>query len=97
MCGHQVKELVNAKGLFSFYEDGHQECCRARKVLYRHTMPCTRALYRHIGVWPICDNYMTIDTSACVRGAGAPAPQAAEDSEGLDYRPEEGSVPWHPR
>lgn len=28
----EVKELVNAKGLFSFYEDGHQECCRARKV-----------------------------------------------------------------
>ena len=25
-------ELVNAKGMFSFYEDGHQECCRVRKV-----------------------------------------------------------------
>jgi hypothetical protein len=25
-------ELVRAKGLFSFYEDGHQECCRVRKV-----------------------------------------------------------------
>lgn len=28
----EVMELVNEKGLFSFYEDGHQECCRVRKV-----------------------------------------------------------------
>lgn len=28
----EVEALVNEKGLFSFYEDGHQECCRARKV-----------------------------------------------------------------
>lgn len=28
----EVLELVNEKGLFSFYEDGHQECCRVRKV-----------------------------------------------------------------
>lgn len=28
----EVLDLVNEKGLFSFYEDGHQECCRARKV-----------------------------------------------------------------
>jgi adenylyl-sulfate reductase (glutathione) len=27
-----VKELVNAKGMFSFYEDGHKECCGVRKV-----------------------------------------------------------------
>jgi len=25
-------ELVRTKGMFSFYEDGHQECCRIRKV-----------------------------------------------------------------
>lgn len=25
-------QLVSAKGLFSFYEDGHQECCALRKV-----------------------------------------------------------------
>lgn len=25
-------ELVRTKGMFSFYEDGHQECCRVRKV-----------------------------------------------------------------
>lgn len=28
----ETMELVRAKGMFSFYEDGHQECCRARKV-----------------------------------------------------------------
>jgi len=27
-----VKDLVNEKGLFSFYEDGHKECCGVRKV-----------------------------------------------------------------
>ncbi len=28
----QVRQLVNAKGLFSFYRDGHQECCQIRKT-----------------------------------------------------------------
>ncbi|KAL6330582.1 hypothetical protein AAG906_040513 [Vitis piasezkii] len=28
----EVQALVRNKGLFSFYEDGHQECCRIRKV-----------------------------------------------------------------
>jgi phosphoadenosine phosphosulfate reductase len=27
-----VEQLVRAKGLFSFYRDGHEECCRIRKV-----------------------------------------------------------------
>ncbi|CAN7000667.1 unnamed protein product [Brassica oleracea var. botrytis] len=27
----EVQGLVRNKGLFSFYEDGHQECCRVRK------------------------------------------------------------------
>ncbi len=27
-----VEKLVNAKGLFSFYQDGHGECCGIRKV-----------------------------------------------------------------
>jgi adenylyl-sulfate reductase (glutathione) len=35
----EVEELVRTKGLFSFYEDGHQECCRIRKV-----RPLRRAL-----------------------------------------------------
>ena len=34
-----VQNLVRAKGYFSFYEDGHQECCAIRKV-----EPLTRAL-----------------------------------------------------
>jgi len=28
----ETTELVRAKGMFSFYEDGHQECCRVRKA-----------------------------------------------------------------
>lgn len=35
----EVQDLVRRKGLFSFYEDGHQECCRVRKV-----RPLRRAL-----------------------------------------------------
>src|SRR5690554_3151061 len=27
-----VQDLVSKKGLFSFYEDGHSECCGIRKV-----------------------------------------------------------------
>jgi adenylyl-sulfate reductase (glutathione) len=29
---NELIEFVNEKGLFSFFEDGHQECCRVRKV-----------------------------------------------------------------
>ncbi len=28
-----VQQLVKAKGLYSFYQDGHQECCGIRKVV----------------------------------------------------------------
>ena len=28
----ECMDLVRSKGMFSFYEDGHQECCRVRKV-----------------------------------------------------------------
>lgn len=30
--GEAVRQLVNEKGLFSFYEDNHQECCAIRKI-----------------------------------------------------------------
>ena len=40
-----VEELVRAKGLFSFYKDGHKECCGIRKV-----EPLVRAL-RSRGAW----------------------------------------------
>ena len=29
----QVQQLVQEKGLFSFYQDGHKECCSIRKVI----------------------------------------------------------------
>lgn len=38
----KVEELVRKKGLFSFYEDGHGECCGIRKV-----EPLRRALSSH--------------------------------------------------
>lgn len=39
-----LEDLVRRKGLFSFYEDGHAECCGIRKV-----EPLKRALARHKG------------------------------------------------
>jgi phosphoadenosine phosphosulfate reductase len=30
--GDAVRQLVSAKGLFSFYEDDHKECCGIRKI-----------------------------------------------------------------
>lgn len=40
-----LEELVKAKGLFSFYEDGHHECCGIRKV-----EPLKRKL-AHLDAW----------------------------------------------
>jgi phosphoadenosine phosphosulfate reductase len=40
-----VQKLVHEKGLFSFYKDGHKECCGVRKV-----EPLTRAL-RPLAAW----------------------------------------------
>jgi phosphoadenosine phosphosulfate reductase len=40
-----VQALVRAKGLFSFYKDGHKECCSIRKV-----EPLIRAL-KPLGAW----------------------------------------------
>ncbi len=40
-----VEELVREKGLFSFYRDGHQECCAIRKV-----EPLKRAL-NSVNAW----------------------------------------------
>jgi phosphoadenosine phosphosulfate reductase len=41
----RLDELVKAKGLFSFYEDGHHECCGIRKV-----EPLKRKL-AHLDAW----------------------------------------------
>lgn len=38
----RVEELVRSKGLFSFYKDGHHECCSIRKV-----EPLRRALSKY--------------------------------------------------
>ncbi len=36
---NQLEKFVNNKGLFSFYQDGHQECCGIRKVMpLRHKL-----------------------------------------------------------
>ncbi|HUZ46790.1 MAG TPA: phosphoadenylyl-sulfate reductase [Terriglobia bacterium] len=40
-----VENLVKAKGLYSFYKDGHKECCGVRKV-----EPLRRAL-KHLDAW----------------------------------------------
>ena len=32
-----VEELVREKGLFSFYEDGHTQCCGIRKIAFART------------------------------------------------------------
>src|SRR3990172_11662646 len=40
-----VEKLVREKGLFSFYRDGHKECCDVRKV-----EPLRRAL-SSLGAW----------------------------------------------
>ncbi len=42
----ETKELVRKKGMFSFYEDGHQECCRVRKARPAPTpRPSARAAF----------------------------------------------------
>jgi len=46
----ECMDFVRTKGMFSFYEDGHQECCRVRKV---HTSRASRVCMHHGGlsVW----------------------------------------------
>ena len=41
----QVNKLINNKGLYSFYEDGHEECCNIRKV-----EPLRKKL-KHLNAW----------------------------------------------
>ncbi|KAG8099865.1 hypothetical protein GUJ93_ZPchr0013g37855 [Zizania palustris] len=70
----EVQELVRAKGLFSFYEDGHQECCRVRKV-----RPLRRAL-RGLRAWITGQRK---DQSPGTR-ASIPVVQVDPSFEGLD-------------
>lgn len=81
----EVEELVREKGLFSFYEDGHQECCRVRKV-----RPLRRAL-KGLKAW------ITGQRKDQSPGTRSNVPVVQEDPafEGLDGGP--GSlVKWNP-
>ncbi|PWZ14776.1 putative 5'-adenylylsulfate reductase 1, chloroplastic [Zea mays] len=81
----EVQELVRTKGLFSFYEDGHQECCRVRKV-----RPLRRAL-KGLRAWITGQRK---DQSPGTR-ASIPLVQVDPSFEGLDGGA--GSlVKWNP-
>ncbi|KAL2609886.1 hypothetical protein R1flu_028459 [Riccia fluitans] len=73
----EVEALVRAKGLFSFYEDGHQECCRVRKV-----RPLRRAL-KGLRAWITGQRR---DQSPGTR-ANVPVVQVDPAFEGLDGGP----------
>jgi adenylyl-sulfate reductase (glutathione) len=81
----EVEELVRTKGLFSFYEDGHQECCRVRKV-----RPLRRAL-KGLRAWITGQRK---DQSPGTR-ASVPVVQVDPAFEGMDGGP--GSlIKWNP-
>ena len=81
----EVQELVRTKGLFSFYEDGHQECCRVRKV-----RPLRRAL-KGLRAWITGQRK---DQSPGTR-ASIPLVQVDPSFEGLDSGA--GSlIKWNP-
>ncbi|XP_068643014.1 5'-adenylylsulfate reductase 3, chloroplastic-like [Aristolochia californica] len=81
----EVQGLVRSKGLFSFYEDGHQECCRVRKV-----RPLRRAL-KGLRAWITGQRK---DQSPGTR-AHIPVVQVDPSFEGLDGGP--GSlIKWNP-
>ncbi|BBN20068.1 phosphoadenosine phosphosulfate reductase [Marchantia polymorpha subsp. ruderalis] len=73
----EVEALVRAKGLFSFYQDGHQECCRVRKV-----RPLRRAL-KGLRAWITGQRR---DQSPGTR-ANVPVVQVDPAFEGLDGGP----------
>eukprot|EP01018_Ginkgo_biloba_P039279 Gb_23727 [translate_table: standard] len=70
----EVQALVRSKGLFSFYEDGHQECCKIRKV-----KPLKRAL-KGLKAWITGQRR---DQSPGTR-ANVPVVQVDPSFEGLD-------------
>lgn len=81
----EVQALVRSKGLFSFYQDGHQECCRVRKV-----KPLRRAL-KGLRAWITGQRK---DQSPGTR-AEVPVVQVDPSFEGLEGGP--GSlVKWNP-
>ncbi|KAJ6837914.1 putative 5'-adenylylsulfate reductase 1, chloroplastic [Iris pallida] len=81
----EVRALVRSKGLFSFYEDGHQECCRVRKV-----RPLRKAL-RGLRAWITGQRK---DQSPGTR-AHIPVVQVDPSFEGLE-RGAGSLVKWNP-
>ncbi|KAK8958048.1 hypothetical protein KSP39_PZI000524 [Platanthera zijinensis] len=81
----EVQALVRRKGLFSFYEDGHHECCMVRKV-----RPLRRAL-RGFKAWITGQRKdQLLDTASSI-----PIVQVDPSFDGLDGG--EGSlIKWNP-
>ena len=62
-----VENMVEAKGLFSFYEDGHQECCGVRKIApLRRKLQTVDAWISGQRSWPARRD-MVLDSSAVAR------------------------------
>jgi len=79
----EVEDLVNEKGMFSFLEDGHQECCRIRKV---------RPLRKKLGTLKAWITGQRKDQSPGTRQAIPviemdPAFKGQEDSELVKFNP----------
>lgn len=79
-----VQQLVTSKGLFSFYVDGHQECCNIRKV-----RPLRRAL-KGLKAWITGQRK---DQSSATR-AHIPIVQIDPSFEGMD--PTARLIKWNP-
>ncbi len=79
-----VQDLVRAKGLFSFYRDGHEECCAIRKV-----EPLRRALADGI------DSYVTGQRRDQSPGTRAEIPVAQLDA-GFSPDPDRPLGKWNP-
>jgi len=47
-----IEKLTSAKGLFSFYQDGHEECCGTRKNTFEIQPARQLALQRCLGLHP---------------------------------------------
>lgn len=89
----ETMDLVRTKGMFSFYEDGHQECCRVRKV---HTLQMCLCLLVLL-YWVACLRFILVnDLTRSMHGcAGEAASAPTKGLTSLDHRATEGSEPWH--
>lgn len=90
----EVVDLVREKGMFSFYEDGHQECCRYEPRQHPLGSPPQHTASSCSWEHPRITNYYLYSTcfhqlvlSTLQGPQGPPSPQAAEDPEGLDHWP----------